>query len=159
MRQFQLLVYHHIFLENSQKNFFLCLASCAFRRDASERVADGIMSQTTVNFYEAEKFCIKKKKGRSCSRYSPSPIRFSLMSEFKKISPALPFDLLIGSLKNLGNNLVRTGSLTIWNRHDLFGHLKLGYGKTIDVFRVWGLCISSFWVFIVRNRKRCNLVI
>ena len=42
-----------------------------------------------------------KKKGLSCP--VPSPIRFrSLVSDFRKMSPALPFDLLIRFLKFWG---------------------------------------------------------
>ena len=42
----------------------------------------------------------QKKKSLSCFGTLPSPIRFrSLISGFKKLSPALPFDLLIRSLK------------------------------------------------------------
>ena len=41
-----------------------------------------------------------KKKGLSGSSILPSPMRFiSLVSDFRKLSPALPFDLLTRSLK------------------------------------------------------------
>ena len=44
-----------------------------------------------------------KKKGLSCLGTLPSPIRFrSLASDFRKMSPALPFDLLIRFLKFWG---------------------------------------------------------
>ena len=41
-----------------------------------------------------------KKKGLSGSGILPSPMRFiSLVSDFRKLSPSLPFDLLTRSLK------------------------------------------------------------
>ena len=46
-----------------------------------------------------------KKKGLRGSGILPSQKRFiSLVSDFRKLSPALPFDLLTRSLKNLSNN-------------------------------------------------------
>ena len=76
-----------------------CFASCAFRRDTSEYVADGNWSKTSFCFYEGNKFC-SKMKSLSCLGTLPSPIRFrSLLFEFKKLSHQLPFDLLVSSLK------------------------------------------------------------
>ena len=50
-----------------------------------------------------------KKKGLSGSGILPSPMRFiSLVSDFRKLRPALRFDLLTRSLKNLRNYFIRT---------------------------------------------------
>ena len=68
------------------------LASSAFRRDTSQRVAYGIRSQPSVYLYEGDKICAKKERG---SGILPSPMRFiSLVSDSRNLSPALPFDLL-----------------------------------------------------------------
>ena len=68
------------------------LASSAFRRDTSQRVAYGNRSEPSVYLYEGDKLCAKKK-GLSGSGILPSPMRFiSLVSDFRKLSPALPSD-------------------------------------------------------------------
>ena len=52
-------------------------------------------------FTRAISFAVKKE-GLSCLRTLPSPIRFrSLVSDFKKMRPALVFDLII-NLRKLG---------------------------------------------------------
>ena len=49
-----------------------------------------------------------KKKGLRGSGILPSPKRFiSLVSDFRKLSPPLPFDLQTRSLKNLRNYFIR----------------------------------------------------
>ena len=56
-------------------------------------------------FMRAISFAPKKKSLRS-SGILPFPLRLvSLASNFKKLSPALPFNLLTRSLKTLGNTL------------------------------------------------------
>ena len=94
------------YLHVSEKNLSLGegLASSAFRRDTSQRVAYGNRCQPSVYLYEADKLC--SKKCLRCSGILPSPMRFiSLVSDFRKLSHALPFDLLSRSLKIRGTNL------------------------------------------------------
>ena len=81
------------------------LASSAFGGNTSQRVAYGNRSQPSVYLYEGDKFA-PKKKGLSCSGILPSPMRFiSLVSDFRKLSSALQFDLLTRSLKISGTIL------------------------------------------------------
>ena len=95
------------YLYVSEKNLSLGegLASSQFRRDTSQRVAYRIGLNPPSIFMRAISFA-PKKKGLSGSGILPSPMRFiSLVSDFRKLSPALPFDSLTRSLKFLGTFL------------------------------------------------------
>ena len=80
-----------------------------------------------------------KQKGLSCAGTFPSPIKFRrVISDFKKMSLALPFDLLIRSLK-IGEQSCPNRLPNQLGKHNCFVHLKLSYeNKTLDVFRIWG---------------------
>ena len=103
---FLLLVWNRILPARFRKNFVARRGPCfsAFRRDTSQRVAYGNRCQPSVYLYEGDKLCSKK-----CLRGSgilPSPMRFiRLVSDFRKLSHALPFDLLSRSLKIRGTFL------------------------------------------------------
>ena len=73
------------------------LDSSAFRRDTSQRVPYGNRSQPSVYLYNVDK---PKKKSLRGSGILPSPMKFiSLARDFRKLSPALPFDLITRSLR------------------------------------------------------------
>ena len=106
-----------------------------------------------------------KKKSLSCSGTLSSLIRFrSLVSDFKKMNLALPFELLSRSSKNLRTILSRPASEP-FGKDIIALYTSNSVTKKLLTFSVYGAFKSAIFgcldtnLFIVRNQKRCNLVI
>ena len=80
-----------------------------------------------------------KKKSLRGSGNSPSPLRLiSLVSDFRKLSPALPFDLLTRSLKLLRKILSGHPADLFGKGHYCFEKTKFVCEKTFQLF--WIRC-------------------